>query len=205
MAVEKRSSDHDHLLWIEQKVPAAFAGKRVLDVGCGSGYLCEYALNKGAKKSVGIDIISPTGVDASSDWHFLQVNLEQLGWEQSLKDQAECDEFDLVLALDILEHVSSPWNLLGSLWALMTPGSLLVLTTPNVNSWERLVKPNHWSGVIDPQHKTLFNKYSLDYILRKVGFEVQTLEAPIRKLSAFNKVMPSIGGQLVCIANRPPS
>lgn len=203
MAVEKRSSDHDHLLWIEDRIPSAFAGKRVLDIGCGSGFLCKYALDKGAEISVGIDIVSPFGLDDNSTWKFLQVDLEQLDWEQTLKAHAHCNEYDLILALDILEHVSSPWNLLKSIWALMTPQAQLVLTTPNVNSWERLIKPNAWSGVVDQQHKTLFNKYSLNYILKKAGFDERFIEAPIRKFSSLNRMLPDIGGQLVCIASRP--
>ena len=202
MAVEKRSSDHDHLIWIEEKIPGAFAGKRVLDIGCGSGFLCEHALRKGAQTSVGIDIVTPSGVDTEQTWKFLQVDLEQGDWEGFLQVDNMPLEFDLVLALDILEHVSSPWKLLTSILALMAPGAQLVLTTPNVNSWERLIKPNDWSGVIDPQHKTLFNHYSLSYILKKVGFNVRALNAPIRKLAALNKVLPNLGGQLVCIASR---
>ena len=203
MAVEKRSSDHDHLLWIEEKIPSAFFGKRVLDVGCGSGFLCEYALKKGAKNSVGVDIVSPAGLENNATWKFLQVDLEQSAWEQTLKAEAHCDEFDLILALDILEHVSSPWNLLTAIRALMSSHAYLVLTTPNVNSWERVLKPNGWSGVIDPQHKTLFNKYSLNYILGKVGFDERFIEAPIRKFASLNRLLPDIGGQLVCIASRP--
>lgn len=200
MTVEKRSSDHDHLLWIEQKIPTAFAGKRVLDIGCGSGFLCDYALKRGAKQSVGIDIIEPPGVEVTSAWKFLQVDLEKPAWDKLIKNDANCNEFDLILSLDILEHVSAPWSLLVAIKALMADNAQLVLTTPNVNSWERLVKPNSWSGVIDAQHKTLFNMYSLSYILKKAGFQVQSIEAPIRSLGFLNKLGPNIGGQLVCIA-----
>jgi 2-polyprenyl-3-methyl-5-hydroxy-6-metoxy-1,4-benzoquinol methylase len=188
------SSDLDHLKWLEAAEVQSLAGKNILDLGCGSGYICHKAMNDGANSAIGIDLVKPAA--EANKWRFLQLNLDEKNWDRSL----ERDTFNLILAFDILEHLESPYQFLKSCRNLMAPDARLVLTTPNLMSWERFFKPENWSGVQDPQHKVLFTKYSLRFLLRKVGLSVFLVKAPMRSLTFLNGLQPQIGGQLLCVA-----
>jgi len=190
---ECRQSDLDHDKWLKTLGITSFLNLNILDLGCGSGYLCHKAMEQGASSALGIDVVEPRG--AGSTWQFQQLNLNEPEWHKSLSRG-----FDLIFAFDILEHLDSPSNFLSSCQQALAPNGHLVLTTPNVNSWECLLNPQSWSGVRDPQHKTLFTKYSLEFLLKKSGFSQLSISAPIRKLSFLGPMQPQVGGQILCTA-----
>jgi SAM-dependent methyltransferase len=49
-------------------------------------------------------------------------------------EQFEEGSFDLVIALEIVEHIENPWNFLREIRRLLRKGGLLVLSTPNIDS-----------------------------------------------------------------------
>lgn len=190
------SSDHDHLHWLSELGISSFKGLGLLDVGCGSGYVCHHAMEQGASHAVGIDIVKPKGLGSEAAWTFMDSDLNAADWTKDLKSK----KFDLILAFDILEHLDSPYVFLKNVRSLMTPQARLVLTTPNLMSWERFAKPGTWSGVRDVQHKTLFTRYSLRFILSKADLQVAMIKAPLRSLGGLSPLTPQIGGQIVCVA-----
>ena len=174
-----------------------FTQKNIVDLGCGTGFICDYAVNQGgARQALGIDIIAPPNYRDDCKWIYKNFNLEKQGWSKNSVEVLGGEKADLILAFDILEHLTSPWEFLEECNNLLNQSGKLVLTTPNVNSWERFLKPDDWSGSLDPQHKILFTKYSLQFALEKQGFSVETIKAPVRKLQALSSILPDIGGQL---------
>jgi 2-polyprenyl-3-methyl-5-hydroxy-6-metoxy-1,4-benzoquinol methylase len=196
-SMKANPSDLDHLRWLEIAKLNSFRGLRILDLGCGSGYVCHKAMEEGAQQAVGVDIVKPQiPNEGASRWQFSDADLNDRHWQKEFSNP-----FNLVLAFDILEHLDSPYLFLKSCRELTDKNGKLVLTTPNTLSWERFYKPNGWSGIRDPQHKTLFTKYSLDFLLRKAGFSSATFQAPMRSLSFLGPLQPQIGGQILCIAS----
>ena len=57
-------------------------------------------------------------------------------------------------------------------------------------------------GSQDPQHKTLFHRYSLQFLLAKAGFESVSIQAPMRLLKFLGPIQPQIGGQIFCVAKK---
>jgi 2-polyprenyl-3-methyl-5-hydroxy-6-metoxy-1,4-benzoquinol methylase len=200
MKTTPRPSDIDHLHWLNTKVNKNWIASNVIDLGCGSGYLCEWLKKEGAAEVVGIDIDEPA-FSGKPAWTFGRVDLEGQ-WDTDLRAMLKGASADYIFAFDIIEHLSSPWNFLSSCHSLLKPGGTLVLTTPNVNSWERVLRPDNWSGARDPQHKILFAKYSLAFALVKGGFKVETLEAPLRSAKGFAPLLPDIGGQLFSVSKK---
>lgn len=195
--MDVRHSDIDHLSWLQSLGINSFRGLRILDLGCGSGYLCRQAIADGAAAAVGVDIIMPACEDGDPvELSFLTTDLDRADWTADLPVKS----FDLVLAFDILEHLESPYRFLRACRDIMDARASLIVTTPNVGSWERYVYPTSWSGVKDPQHKVLFSRYSLNYLLQKSGLVAQSTTAPIRKLSFLGPLSPQMGGQLICHA-----
>lgn len=192
-----RPPDLDHLSWLARYHAVSWQGKRVLDLGCGSGYLCAYARSAGAIHAVGIDLKDPDVAPEQSGWTFQRVDLDSSGWGGQV---AASGRFDYVFAFDILEHLSSPVRFLAELREALSPSGRLVLTTPNTSSWERIVRGAQWSGATDPTHHVLFTPYSLRFLLERSGFRPLKLVAPMRKLEFLGPATPMIGAQIFCVA-----
>jgi tRNA (mo5U34)-methyltransferase len=104
-------------------------GRRVLDVGCGSGYHCWRMLGAGAAEVIGID---PTPLFVVQYWalqKYLQRNevwVLPVGIEQ-LPEKLQA--FDTVFSMGILYHRRSPMDHLQELRDCLRPGGQLVLET----------------------------------------------------------------------------
>lgn len=108
--------------------------KRALDVGCGAGLLAEPLARLGAKVT-GIDA-APEVIAVARD-HAAGQGLEidyRAGDVQDLDGQ-----FDLVTAMEVIEHVADPAAFLNALAARLAPGGLLILSTPNATGWSKLL------------------------------------------------------------------
>lgn len=104
-------------------------GRRVLDVGCGSGYHCWRMRGEGAEEVIGID---PTPLFVVQFWalqKYLQqptVSVLPLGIEH-VPEQLKA--FDTVFSMGVLYHRRSPMDHLQELRDCLRPGGQLVLET----------------------------------------------------------------------------
>ena len=109
-------------------------GKQALDVGCGAGLLAEPLARLGAKVTA-IDA-APELIAAAQD-HARGQQLE-IDYRAAAVEEIE-GKFDLVTALEVIEHVADPAAFLKAIAALLAPGGLLILSTPNRTAWSRLM------------------------------------------------------------------
>ena len=144
-----------------------FQGRRdlsILDIGCGYGSHLAIAAAKGWK-CFGIEV---------SD-HARNVAQSRLGSAAHVvADVADLvpHEFDLVLMLDVIEHLPSPYPLLFSLFSMgaITPKTRIVITTPNAGSSDALKDPAGWIYRHPPSHLVYYSAESLSYLLRRLQF-----------------------------------
>ena len=110
------------------------AGKRALDVGCGAGLLCE-PLVRLAAEVTGVDA-APELIAAAGD-HATAVGL---GIDyRAVGVEALDGMYDLVTAMEVVEHVADPAAFVRSLAARLAPGGLMILSTPNRTALSRLM------------------------------------------------------------------
>jgi len=109
-------------------------GRTALDVGCGAGLLAEPLARLGAKV---------TAIDAAPE--LIEVaNAHAAGAGLAIDYRAIAVEdltgtYDLVTAMEVVEHVAEPKAFLASLAARLAPGGLMILSTPNRTAWSRLL------------------------------------------------------------------
>ena len=111
--------------------PLPFAGLRILDIGCGGGLLSEPMARLGAIV-VGADA-APRNIPVA------QLHAEQSGLtidyrHTTAEDLAAAGEkFDVVLNMEVVEHVSDPLAYLTACHALLKDGGLMICSTLNRN------------------------------------------------------------------------
>lgn len=113
--------------------PDCLRGLRVLDIGCGGGVLCEPIAKLGANV-VGLDPVK-TAIKVATQ-HANQNDLVIDYRCDTLEAQLEAGEkFDVVLAMEVLEHVAFSERFLEMCVELASPGGLIVLSTIN-RTWK---------------------------------------------------------------------
>ena len=139
---------------------------RLLDVGCGAGSLLQAARDNGWEAQ-GIDV-SASAVSHSRNLGF-EVFHGELNEAQLAKGQ-----FDVITAVEILEHLFDPAKVVNEIHRLLRPGGLFWLTTPNCRSLAARLMGLGWRVVSPPEHLQLFSVEGLRTLLLRAGFtEVQ--------------------------------
>ncbi len=110
------------------------AGKTALDVGCGAGLLAEPLARLGAKV---------TAVDAAPELiEVAKAHAAGQGFDidyRAVGVEAVEGHFDLITAMEVIEHVADPQAFVDDLAARLAPDGLLILSTPNKTAWSKLL------------------------------------------------------------------
>jgi len=109
-------------------------GKSALDVGCGAGLLAEPLARLGAS----VTAIDPAAelIAAARD-HAAGQGLA-IDYRVAAVETIE-GAFDLITAMEVIEHTADPQQFLNSIAQRLAPDGLLILSTPNATSWSRLI------------------------------------------------------------------
>jgi SAM-dependent methyltransferase len=132
---------------------------RWLDYGCGVGGLVEFVRNQGVEDAYGFD----------QGWslnHLRERGVPHLRPEELEQQRGT---FDVVTAIEVVEHVSDPVTELSRIRALLRPGGLLFLTTGNAAPYHDGL--SDWRYVVPDVHVSFFTPEALALSLDKAGFE----------------------------------
>ena len=153
--------------------PYAATG-RLLDVGCGPGLLLDEARRRGYAP-VGLELSRASAAHAR----------EQLGLdvrELALEDYDDPDGFDVVVLADVLEHLDDPVAGIERCAALLRPGGVLCVVTPDPSSATARVAGRRWWGYV-PAHTCLLPRATLRELLAAAGLVVSTDVPLVRTFS----------------------
>ena len=103
------------------------SGKSALDVGCGAGLLCEPLARLGAEVT-GVDAAPENTAAAAIHAERTGLDIRYMAGELASHD---IGTFDLVTAMEVIEHVADKQSFAGQLSAKLAEGGLMVLSTPN--------------------------------------------------------------------------
>jgi len=142
---------------------------RLLDVGCGNGQLLSVARQMGWE-CLGLEV-SPKAVEVCR----LQ-GLTVL--EGTLAERIEqLPQCDVVVSVEVLEHLNTPGKELAMMHDILRPGGLLYLTTPNFNGLLRLITGQDYALIGYPEHLCYFTPATLRLLVRNTGFELKKMES----------------------------
>lgn len=190
------------------KTREAFKGLRILDIGCGGGLLAEPMARLGAEV-VGADA-------AERNIPVAKVHAEQSGLDIDYRHTtaeamaAEGEQFDVVLNMEVVEHVSDPLAYLTACQQLLIPGGLMICSTINRNAksylmaiigaehimrwlpkgtheWDKFITPDELfelikKGGLDPVDRTgfVFNPIAWSWSLSERDLSVNYVTASVK-------------------------
>jgi 2-polyprenyl-6-hydroxyphenyl methylase/3-demethylubiquinone-9 3-methyltransferase len=169
----------------DPRSPRPFAGLRLLDIGCGGGLLSE------PMRRLGFEVV---GVDAGDrNIGAACAHAEQLGldidYRTATAEQLLADgepPFDLILNMEVIEHVADPGDYLRSTARLLRPGGLMIVATLNrtakafalavvgaervlrwlpagTHDWRKFVKPEEMRAWMASEPVTVAGPFGVGY------------------------------------------
>ena len=103
------------------------------------------------------------------------------------------DGFDIVVAADVIEHLSRPDVMLRDVCRVLRPGGQLLLSVPNISHWYPRIRialglfGYDGKGILDQTHLRFFSRATLRRLVRCSGFDIieeQATGLPLRAISA---------------------
>lgn len=133
-----KSSHHNYAYEVDTSSETASANvvrmvgqsKRVLEIGCGPGSITKVLAKQGGCQVTGLELDPEAIKDVTSHCvQVIQADLNSSEWP-SLLDGVE--QFDVVVAADVLEHLYDPWKTLQRMVPLINSNGYLVISLPHV-------------------------------------------------------------------------
>lgn len=140
------------------KIVKRFLHGKILDIGSNNNIFFDEIKNN---NTFGIDKFIDREMRISGEsGKIICCDAEQM----SIKDGC----FDCITAGELIEHLDIPKKFLSESYRVLKSGGLLLITTPNKNSWWNML-----TGAYNHKfHKNIFTKKSIENILEYAGFSV---------------------------------
>lgn len=142
----------------------------VLDVGGGTGWILDVL--KKTDRRIAFTQIADIDVKA-------RILAEQKGhayFEGTIEEFNTDKRFHLILMLNLIEHVADPLAVIQKAEALLQPGGIIVIKTPNTDSWDaRLFRRTYWGGLHSPRHWVIFSEKSFKLLLKSTKLKIRKL------------------------------
>lgn len=147
-------------------------GTRILDVGCGNGYICGQLLENGCTV-VGIDL-SEQGISIARQT-YPKGRFEVLAADRDVLANLHEQPFDIVLSTEVVEHLYDPKSYIAGCHAALKPGGRMIVSTPYhgylknlalsvFNKWDWHLKPL-WDG----GHIKFWSRETLGQLMTEAG------------------------------------
>ena len=146
----------------------AAGGKRVLEVGCGHGFML--ARLEREFDTYGIDI-SEYAIEQAARFAPQSIcTVADIG--ESLPTHLEAESFDLVVAKYVFEHLPHPIDAMRHVASALRPGGHLFISVPNTESIGARWKSDDWYARKDPTHISLLGPQEWLELVDEAGLEL---------------------------------
>src|SRR5262249_13181006 len=146
------------------------SGGRLLDVGCAYGFFLQEAREH--FDVAGIEIAEDAAAFARQ--HGLHVTTG-VADEDTL---ASLGRQDVIVLLDVIEHLPSPQETLALCTRQLNPGGIIVITTGDFASLYARLAGARWRLMTPPQHMWFFTPESIRRLAQSLGLTVESVDHP---------------------------
>lgn len=153
---------HEILPLLPEKVGSVF------EFGCGAGDTLRYLKSNGVCEWAGGIELFP---DAARSAREKGLDLIIEGDVESVDIPIETNSLDVILCLDVLEHLSNPWRTVELLTTFLKPGGSVVISIPNVRH-HSVVGPLLTRGVWEYAEHGLLDRTHLRFFTKKTAIEL---------------------------------
>lgn len=153
---------------------------RVLEIGCAGGHTLEWLKKSGhCSWAAGVEPYTELNVTPGVVDRFFKLDIEE-----SLPDLPSAS-VDLILCLDVLEHLVDPWKTLRRLDTFLKPGGMWIISVPNIRNYHILTDLAFKGrfdyaddGILDRTHLRFFTRASAIQLAETTGAKVQRILLP---------------------------
>lgn len=166
--------------------------QRILDIGCGNGYLCRLLSDAGVE-CIGIEP-APEGLELAKKL----VPEGKFYVRSCYEDPIDSDlgKFDLIVSTEVIEHLYFPRKLVKFAKGHLNPNGVFLITTPDYGSYLRnlmISVANMWDShhlpLWDGGHIKFWSQKTLSRLLQDEGFSIDNWEYTRSKTLLFNVSM----------------
>lgn len=137
-----------------------------LDIGCGQGYFLK-ELSDNGWDCTGIEVSERSAYFAKKN-----LGLKVLTENDSLKN-LESDSFDVICLWHVLEHIEEFESTLKEAQRVLSQDGELLLSVPNIGSWEAKYGKGDWFHLDVPRHVVHFSEETLNAFLKSAGLKIK--------------------------------
>lgn len=141
------------------------ARDRLLEIGCGTGFFLERALDLGFQEVYGVEP-SRNAVEQASARVRRQIRIDCFR-----EDLFPDSHFDMICGFQVFDHLAHPNEILQVCRRVLRPGGVVLWIHHDAGAWTHRVL-GQASPIIDVEHIYLFDQRTMARILEKNGFEV---------------------------------
>jgi len=141
---------------------------RIMDIGCADGSFL-FNIKKREWDTTGIEISTSAGTRRS--FKDLDIIIGDIV-EQHFPERS----YNVVTLWHVFEHLADPDVYLNEIRRIMTPDGLLVITVPNMRSWQSQWFGKDWFHRDIPRHLYHYSPDTLRNLLSKYGFRIEKIE-----------------------------
>lgn len=150
-------------------------GGQLLELGCAYGYFLDIAAK--TYRVAGLELCQEAVDSCTARGHH-----DVYRGEVSDQALAQFDAADVVVMLDVIEHLPDPVASLGAAVGKLKPGGLLLITTGDFSSLFARLTGRQWRLMTPPQHLWFFTPRSLQALCARLDLELIHLDHPWKKV-----------------------
>ncbi|MGD1847181.1 MAG: class I SAM-dependent methyltransferase [Salibacteraceae bacterium] len=139
---------------------------RILDIGCGNGIFLDSMTHQGDYEIYGIELDGESARRAAQVPN-IHLQIGPLSWE----DYPE-NHFDAITLFHVFEHLTEPRETLEIMERILKPDGTLILSFPNIDSWQSRWFKGNWFHLDPPRHLFFFTPKDFKREMNGLGFEV---------------------------------
>jgi 2-polyprenyl-3-methyl-5-hydroxy-6-metoxy-1,4-benzoquinol methylase len=144
-------------------------GKKLLDIGCGTGYFPAYMKQKGFKVA-GVEVDSKAREFARKEF-----GLAVYSPDEFLNHEIEGD-FDVITLWHVLEHLDDFDHYMEKMLEQLSPEGSLVIALPNCSAFDARHYKEFWAGYDVPRHLWHFTPSTFKILVEKHGLKISKMK-----------------------------